>query len=224
MGDAIGQMLPSAVGIAISPIPIVAVVLMLVTPRGHSNGPAFALGWFAGIVILGSIIVLFASGADASDDSGPATWVSWLQLLLGVLLILLTVRQWGGRHRDGEDIETPKWMSSLDSFSPFKSLGMAVALSSINPKNLLLIVAGATSIAQTGIPIEQLELTVLIFALIASIGVVAPVGLYFVLGEKAGPLLENLKEWLIRNNPVIMAIILLILGVKLIGDAISGLS
>jgi hypothetical protein len=33
MGEAIGQMLPAAVGVAISPLPIVAVVLMLVRRR-----------------------------------------------------------------------------------------------------------------------------------------------------------------------------------------------
>lgn len=34
MRDVIGQMLPSAVGVAISPFPIVAVVLLLITARG----------------------------------------------------------------------------------------------------------------------------------------------------------------------------------------------
>ena len=40
----IGDFLPAAVAVALSPIPIVAVVLMLGTPRARSNGPAFALG------------------------------------------------------------------------------------------------------------------------------------------------------------------------------------
>jgi hypothetical protein len=43
MGEAIGQLPPFAVGVAVSPMPIVAVVLMLVTPRARSNGPAFLL-------------------------------------------------------------------------------------------------------------------------------------------------------------------------------------
>jgi hypothetical protein len=40
MGQAIGDLLPSAVGVAISPVPIIAVILMLGTPRARSNGPA----------------------------------------------------------------------------------------------------------------------------------------------------------------------------------------
>jgi hypothetical protein len=38
MGEAIGDSLPMAIGIALSPVPIIAVVLMLTTER--DNGPA----------------------------------------------------------------------------------------------------------------------------------------------------------------------------------------
>ena len=44
MGQAIGQELVYAVGVALSPIAIVGVVLMLGTPQARSNGPAFVAG------------------------------------------------------------------------------------------------------------------------------------------------------------------------------------
>ena len=47
MGEAIGQSLPLAVGVALSPMPIIAVVLLLTTPAARRNGPAFVLGWLA---------------------------------------------------------------------------------------------------------------------------------------------------------------------------------
>src|SRR4051812_50221297 len=99
MGEAIGQMLPAAVGVAISPLPIVAVVLMLVTARGRVNGPAFLLGWVAGLAIVGVVVLSVADGADASEGGAPADWVSWLKLVLGILLLLLAARQWRGRPR-----------------------------------------------------------------------------------------------------------------------------
>ena len=48
-GEAIGQSLPLAIGVALSPIPIIAVVLMLTTPRARANGPArsCSAGWSA---------------------------------------------------------------------------------------------------------------------------------------------------------------------------------
>jgi hypothetical protein len=45
VNEAIGQSLPFAVGVGLSPIPIIAVVLMLATPRARVNGPAFLAGW-----------------------------------------------------------------------------------------------------------------------------------------------------------------------------------
>jgi hypothetical protein len=42
--------------------------------------------------------------------------------------------------------------------------------------------------------------------------------------HRAGPLLERLKNWLAENNAVNMAVLMLIIGVKLIGDPITGLS
>ncbi len=223
MGDAIGQMLPAAVGVAVSPLPIVAVVLMLVTARGRVNGPAFLVGWWVGIAIVGTIVLAVAEGPGATDEGEPATWVSWLELILGVLLLLVAVKQWRGRPQGDAEPEMPEWMRALDSFKPPKAAGAGVLLSGLNPKNLLLTVAGATAIAKTGIPGSEQAGALIVFILIASIGVAAPIVIYFALGERAGPLLDRLKSWLAQNNTVIMAVLMVIIGVKLIGDAISGL-
>jgi hypothetical protein len=75
MGEAIGQILPLAVVVAFSPMPIVAVVLMLVSARARVNGPAFVLGWILGVGVVGGIILAVSGPADASDNGQPATWV-----------------------------------------------------------------------------------------------------------------------------------------------------
>jgi threonine/homoserine/homoserine lactone efflux protein len=222
MSEAIGQMLPTAVGVAISPLPIVAVVLMLVTPRGKVNGIAFVLGWILGLTIVGAIVLAAASGASASDDGEPATWVSILKLVLGLLALLLGVKQYRGRPR-GDEVPPPaKWMQALDQFTPVKAAGTAVLLSGVNPKNLLLSVAGAAAIAQTGIDAGEQAIAYAVFVLVASIGVALPVVLAVALGERSRHLLDELKDWLAKNNGVIMAVLLVVIGSKLIGDAISG--
>ncbi len=38
MGQAIGQVLSYGVGVALSPVPVIAVVLMLASPKGRING------------------------------------------------------------------------------------------------------------------------------------------------------------------------------------------
>jgi threonine/homoserine/homoserine lactone efflux protein len=224
MGQAIGDLLPSAVGVAISPLPIVAVVLMLVTERGLVNGPAFVAGWCVGISVVGAIVLAISSGADATDSSGPATWVDVLFLLLGLGLILLAAAQFRRRPHGDEDPPTPKWMGALDAFTPVKAGGAGVVLSALNPKNLLLIVAGAAAVAQTGISTGKQVGAWIVFVAVASIGVAAPVVIAFALGERSRKILDGLKGWLAHNNAVIMAVLLLIIGVKLIGNAISGFS
>jgi threonine/homoserine/homoserine lactone efflux protein len=224
MGEAIGQSLSLAVGVALSPVPIIAVILMLVTPRARANGPAFVVGWLIGLAVVGVIVLLVADPAGANDDGEPATWVGVLELVLGLLAILIAVRQWRGRPHEGELAETPKWMAAIDSFTAPKALGAGAVLSGANPKNLLLAVAAATAIAKTGIPGGEQAVAYAVFALIGTVGVAIPVVIYFALGDRAGRILDELKSWMARNNAVIMTVLLLVIGAKLIGDAITGFS
>jgi threonine/homoserine/homoserine lactone efflux protein len=205
-------------------MPIVAVVLMLVTPRAHSNGPAFLLGWIAGIALAGAIVLAIAGPSNASEQGEPAAWVDWLKLVLGLLLVLVAVRQWRTRPHAGEEAPTPKWMGALDNFTPPKAAGTAVLLGSVNPKNLLFIIGGAAVVAQTGIGGGEQAGAWAVFCVLASLGVAAPVVIYFAMGERAAGLLDELKTWMARNNTAVMAVLCLIVGVKLVGDAITGFS
>jgi threonine/homoserine/homoserine lactone efflux protein len=223
MGDAIGQMLPAAVGVAVSPLPIVVVVLMLVSRRGRVNGPAFVLGWIAGLAIVGAIVLSLSSGADAADNGAPATWVGVLKLVLGALLLLVGLKQWRGRPHDPADVSTPKWMGALETFTPVKAAGAGALLAGLNPKNTLLTIGGAAAIAETGIATDEQVVAYALFVVIATLGVGAPVVIALVMGDRAAKLLEGLQRWMAANNAVIMAVLMLILGVKLIGDGISGL-
>ena len=98
MGQAIGQLLPGAIGVALSPVPIIAVILMLSTERARVTGPAFAVGWVIGIVAV-SVIVLLLAGPSDDPDGGASTAVAWVKIVLGALFLLLGVQQW--RKRPG---------------------------------------------------------------------------------------------------------------------------
>jgi hypothetical protein len=224
VGSAIGQVLPLAIGVALSPIPIIAVVLMLVTPRARTNGPAFVLGWLVGLGGVGAIVLGVANPAGASDDGQPATGASVLKLALGVLLLAAALREWRRRPRGEEEPPMPKWMGALDAFGPGKAAGAGVLLSGLNPKNLVLAAGAAAAIAGTGIPTGQQVVAYAVFAVIGTLGVGAPVAIYFAMGARSRELLESLKAWMAHYNAAIMATLLLIIGAKLIGDGISGLS
>jgi len=223
MGEAIGQVLPFGIGVALSPIPIIAVVLMLVTPKARTNGPMFVIGWLVGLAIVGAIVLSIAGPSNASDQGDPADWVGILQLVLGVLLLLVAIKEFRGRPRKGEDATMPKWMGAIDAFTPVKAFGMGALLSGLNPKNLLLAVAAGAAIAQTGIPGGEQAVAYGVFALLGTVGVAIPVVIFFAMGDRAGAMLEDLKNWMAHNNAVIMCVLMLVIGAKLIGDGISAL-
>jgi cytochrome c biogenesis protein CcdA len=224
MGQAIGSSLPLAVGVALSPVPIIAVVLMLTSRRARSNGPAFVIGWLIGLAVVGAIVLSVAGPAGASKSGSPATWVSWVKIVLGAALLLVAVRQFRGRPKDGDEAALPKWMASIETMKPLTVLGLAALLGGVNPKNLLLAVSAGASIAQTGISGADQAIAYAVFALIGTIGVGTPVVIYFALGERSEKMLATLKDWMGRHNAVIMSVLCLVIGAKLIGDAIGGLA
>jgi len=224
MGKAIGDILPLALGVAISPVPIIAVVLMLGTPQARANGLAFAVGWVVGLSVVGAIMLLIASGNAASSTGEPATWVDILKLLFGVLFLLIAGKQWRERPAAGEEALMPKWMRAIDTFTAGKSLGAGLLLSGLNPKNLALTIAAAAAIAETEISGASEAGALAVFVFTGSLTILAPVVLYFVMGPKAERLLDGVKTWMAAHNAAIMTVLLLVLGAKLIGDAIGGFS
>jgi threonine/homoserine/homoserine lactone efflux protein len=224
MGQALGNVLPLAVAIAIFPVPIIAVVLIIGSERGRAKGLAFVLAWCAGLGAVGAIVLLLGGVFDGSDAGEPATWVNVLLLALGLLLLAASVRQWRGRPGTGEETATPAWMRTIGEFTMAKAAGAGFALTALNPKNVLLAAAAAAEIAEVGLPASQQVGVLVVFVLIASVGVVTPLVLFVALGDRSRELLDALEGWMARHNAVIMAVLFLLIGAKLIGDAVSGFS
>jgi Sap, sulfolipid-1-addressing protein len=63
-----------------------------------------------------------------------------------------------------------------------------------------------------------------IFVLIATLGPGVPLGIHYAMGDRSPEVLGGIREWMIGNSRAIMAVLCLVIGVKLIGDAIAGLT
>ncbi len=223
MNSVIGEILPLALGVAISPVPIIAVILMLFSKQAKRNSLAFLLGWILGLLAVASIVYVIAGAADISSSSGPSKAASILRILLGLLLFFAAFRQWRKRPKPGEEVAMPKWMASIDALSAGKSLGLAALLSGVNPKNLMLTLSAAVTVAQAGLATGSVILAFAIYILIASATVAAPVLVYLIMGEKADKTLNSWKTWLTENNDTVMCVLFLVFGMVLLGKGISGL-
>lgn len=223
MGTVLGDILPQAIGVAVSPVPIIAVILMLFSKRARSNGVAFVLGWVLALLVVGGVVMMLAEAGRISTGGTPSTLANVAKLLIGVLFLFLAVKQWRGRPQEGETPQMPKWMAAIDEFSTGRSFGMGALLAGANPKNLGLTLAAALTIAQSGVTGSSAWLTLGLFVLIASLSVALPVIYYLVAGQSAEKTLQSMKTWLTNNNATVMFILFLVLGAKLLGDGLGGL-
>jgi threonine/homoserine/homoserine lactone efflux protein len=221
VGAVIGQVLPLALGVAISPIPIIAAILMLLSPKARVTSVGFLLGWVAGIVVAVTVFTLLASvlPESAGDESKPIQGT--VQLLLGAGLLLLALGQWRKRPKAGETAAMPKWMQAIDKVSFPLALGLGFLLSAVNPKNLLMAAGAGVDIGNAALTVGETIGVIAIYALIAASTVLIPVVGYLLAAEKLRGPLDSLRVWLARENAVIMAVLLLVIGATLIGKGIG---
>lgn len=224
MGQAIGDLLPLALGVAISPIPIIAVILMLLAPRAKGASVGFLVGWLAGIVVAIVVFLLLAGGV-AGDSTGddPSAVVSWIRIALGALFVLLATRQWRGRPRGGAEPSLPGWLQAIDKVTPAKALGLGFLLAAINPKNLAMAIAAGVAIGSAGLPGGEQAVTVVVYVVIAASTIAVPTIAYLVAPDRMQRPLDGLKSWLETNNATVMAVLLVVIGFVVFGNGLGGL-
>jgi hypothetical protein len=224
MGQAISEVLPFAVGVAISPVPIIAVILMLFSDRSRVNGPVFLLGWVLGLAVVAGVGYGLSDGADAATSDSAQTSIAWGKVVLGVLLLAGARRRWRNRPAPGAEPPMPKWMAGVEGVAPVKALGLGVALSAVNPKNLILTLGAAAGVAQAGVSTGDAVAGLAVFVVLASLTIAGPVLYRLVGGEGARTTLDELKAWLSEHNDAVMAALLLVFGAVLISKGLPPLT
>ncbi|MGA8047704.1 MAG: GAP family protein [Dermatophilaceae bacterium] len=211
MQDLVAELAPVAVAIALSPFPVIPVVLLLLTERPVPNGGSFLAGWFGGLLGLTAVVALLAGVVELWDEA--PSWVAWARLALGMALIVFGVRSWFARGGAGE---MPAWMAALDGYTPPRSARLGLLLAVANPKSVLLVLAGGLTIGAATLGPARSALAVIGFAVVAASAVAVPVVLRLLLGDRVVAPLERLRTWLIEHNDAIVGVVLLVLGVLLV--------
>ncbi|WP_430647117.1 GAP family protein [Agromyces sp. GXS1127] len=221
MGAAIGDILPLAVGIAISPIPIIAAILMLLSPRARVTSVGFLGGWVLGIAVAATVFTLLSAVLPQGDSDDPKPVTAVMQLILGAGLLFLALRQWRSRPAPGEEPPLPKWMAGIDAMTAGRAFGLGFLLAAVNPKNLLLGAGAGLAIGSAGLGVGPAAVVLLVFTVIAAASVALPVIAYLVASDRMSAPLERLRGWLVHNNATVMAVLLLVIGAVLIGKGIA---
>lgn len=214
--------LTEAVGIAISPFPVIAIILILLSARAKVNAPFFAVGWVVGLIATTSIgYFLISAGSSSSGSKGPSDLSLILQLVLGVLFAILAIIEFRRRGRPGSPAKEPKFFTKLDSLNFYLALGLGLALAVVNAKNLPLALVGGAAMAGAAGSGSGGVAAIVAFSLIASSTLILPTLIVLLLGKRVASQLTDIKDWLLRHNSAIMVTLFALLAAKALSDGLT---
>jgi hypothetical protein len=216
--DALRACLPIALGLALAAAPMIIMAVVLVTRRPPAVTASFLAGWTSGLAAAGAVVIAIADLLHLDDETGP--WERVIKAALGIALLFLAVQKWRGRPRGSDEPVPPKWLAAVDTLSSRKAFGLAFLLAAVNPKHLVLVIAGGTAITEATDVVAQQLAALVVFVVVASLGVLAPAAVALVLGARSGPALASVDRWMTANSTAIMAAVLLVLGLLLLGQAV----
>ena len=222
MLNAILESLPIALGIVVATLPAVAVPLILLTRRELGVLLGFLSGWALGFLLLGSLVILTAELMTPRPEGSP-DWVLRLRFPLGLLLLGLSVKKWRTRPAAGTDPELPRWLAAIETVRTPRAQALGFLLVVVNPKNAVLVSSGALAIASQTHALGAQIGALLVFTAIASLGVIAPLVFWLLLGERASGPLDRMKALLARHNSTFMSLVLAALGLIVIVGALRDL-
>lgn len=221
MLDAISSTLTNAVAIAISPVPIIAVILMLMTSRATRLGVSFLLGWFLGVVVATTLTALLSGVLPGPNPDSSQPVLGVVMMLLGGGLLLLGWRQWRSRPAPGETAEIPAWMTKIDDLRVPAAFGLSFALAAVNPKNLLVAASAGAVIGRSELATGEFITVVAVFSGVAALSVLLPVLTVLIVPRVAVRALDGIRRWLTDNNAVIMTVLTTVIGVNVISKGLG---
>lgn len=216
MGPAIGNLLTLALGIAISPIPVVAGIQALLSPYPRATSLSFLAGWLTGTVITLIVFTLLSSILPLRDPDQNRPIAGVIKIVIGTVILLLAIRQIRSRAGEGEP-RKPPWTS----LTPLIGLRIGFVRSALHPTNLLFCLAAGTVLGAAALPVAKTVVAAAVFTVIASFTVWLPTFGHLVAPQATARPLGAMRDWSLRNNAEARSLVLLILGVFLVGNGVG---
>lgn len=214
------SLVPSAIGVSLSPIGIIELILVLFSRRARVNGVVFVLTLMVTVFAI-PVVGAFAFDAVTDDSSDtPSTAKGVLLLVMGVVLMLVALRNW----RNRADVSVPKVFDSIANMGPGPVFVLALGVTLFNPKNLIMLLAAGSQAGASGASQSEILVALLLFTLLATLPFIAAVAYILFGGETAKERLDGVREWLMTRNKMIMAVVLGLLAVALIGQGLTAVT
>ncbi|MBM7831964.1 hypothetical protein JOE59_002669 [Agromyces cerinus] len=221
MLQAIGHILPIALAVALSSVPLMATIVILLSPKRGSALP-YLIGWVLGMAALVFICTVSTQAVPTPRSARqPDVAVGVGEMIVGAGLIVIGIISWRRARRNPVE-GMPAWLGKMESIGPWSAFGLGVALN-IRPKEILLALAAGLAVRGAGLSGSEAAIVILVYTLIGASTVAVPVIATLIDAKGMQPRLLKMKEWLTRNNRVVTSLILLMVGVFIIGSGLARL-
>ena len=222
MWPVVGEVLPQAMAIALSPVPMVCIVLVLMSPRPVRAGLSFALGWIGALAIAVGLVAWLTDTVAADDGEAARDGVDLVQLAVGLLFAFLAVRYWRRRPEPGVPPPRPAIVDRIVTMSAPALVLTGAAAVVANFKNLPLVLSAGTYIGGSGPDPGPVMAAAAVFVAVASLTVLGPLLTVVVIGaERSARTLKSLEAWLLTNLNTITIVLLVVLSTVMIGNGLD---
>ena len=224
MGKAIGEILPLAVALAAGPLPIIAILLILVSDQAKAKGVGFVFGRIVGLALIvaaGLVIFTLINDPALGHRDHPRPAMSVARIVIGVLAIALAGRMW---RRRNEPSRPSLLTRRVEGLTVKGSVGLGLMVSAVDPASLSLGFLVGVDIAAARLPVPTAVIVSAAFVALATVTITVPLAGYLAGGQTARERLVGVKAWLQSNEKAVMIVLFLIIGAMLIGRGITDLA
>lgn len=224
--DVLGVLLPLGIGVAFSSVPIMAMIVILLSPRGQVSGIAYLIGYALGLALVTVAFTAVVRSLPQGDDAPSLFWIGIGEIVLGAGFVFFAI--WSFRRvrrrirATGVPPAMPTWLRRAGDLGPAPAFGVGLALN-IRPKALVIATAAALTLNSGDLTVAAWVATTTIYLLIGLSTVAAPVIVVWRTGERARAVLERARDWIERNSYIVTSIVVIMVGVVLIGDGLTRL-
>jgi hypothetical protein len=208
------SLLVIGLAITLEPIPLTAFILILQSKNGVRKGAAFIFGWLASLAVVVVVTVLATGNSPPKPSTAPTIAALAVKIAIGVVLLLVALRQYRKMGRPKKPKKTPKWQTGIDNMTPLYAMGVAPL---VQPWGL--IAAGVATIMNAKLEKWEDYVALFVFCLIAT-GTYLAMEIYAaVRPERTQAFLGTVRRWIDTHTDQVIIAVSLVAGLYLIGQS-----
>ncbi len=214
-----GQLTAPAMVVALSPVSIVAVlVLLLHNDRPRPASLAFLFGRVVALAAATAVFLQVPRLADRFAEPNPVA-AAWLLGIFGAVCVALGAVLWLRRDRVGAQ---PRWEARIARLGWVGAAAIGAVFVVANPKMMAANGAAGVMIGATVVSGVAAAVAIVFYTVLASCTVTAPVLAYVLFGARIDPALARIKLWIQRRRNLVTSVVLLVVGLALLVAALRG--